>query len=71
MNKEDRFYINDTTYLTKRGEFILGTIIVLVVFGLALTIIGLININFLTPEACRDGFFDIKNTPECFVHRLG
>lgn len=32
---------------------------------------GLFVVNVLTPEHCRDGMFDIKDTPECSVYRLG
>lgn len=71
MKKENRIYINDTTYLTERGENVIGAILLTGLIALLFAVVGLINIHFLTPQECRDGFFDIKTTTECSKHRLG
>lgn len=53
--------------MTKRGKTIVTTIVVV----LTLLAVSFINTNYLTPEKCRDGILNIKNTEQCHKYRIG
>jgi hypothetical protein len=55
------------TTLTKRGKAVVATIL----FALFLLTLALVNVNLWTPEKCRDGILNIKNTEKCHIYRIG
>lgn len=67
-----RTYIgNSNVYLTERGENALAITQLIVGLIVILLITGLVNVNLLTPEKCRDGILDIKDTEACQIYRFG
>lgn len=70
MKRQDRIYLSDSTYLTRRGETVLGTIVILGAVVIAAAALGFLNVNFATPDNCRDGWFAIKDTPACKMFLL-
>lgn len=53
--------------LTPRGKFVFGTLGAIAV----LLAVSAFNTNVLTPEECRDGLFNIKQTDVCFKYYIG
>jgi hypothetical protein len=70
QKRNGRTYIGQNTYLTERGEALIDlTKLVATVIAVVLAA-GLFNVNVLTPQECRDGLLQIKDTPECSIHIL-
>ena len=53
--------------LTQRGKIVVAGLVA----TLGFLIIGLINVNLLTPAECRNGILDIKKTDECRIYLIG
>lgn len=53
--------------LTKRGKRLaVATIVILTLLAMSF-----INVNYFTPEKCRDGILNIKTTEQCHQFRIG
>lgn len=47
--------------LTQRGKIVVALTAIVSI----LTLLALYNVNIATPEECRDGLLNIKQTPQC------
>lgn len=69
MRNPNRVYIGKSNvYLTSRGEAVLYSIMATVAAAAFLLVLGLVNVNLLTPQECRDGLLSIKDTAACSVY---
>jgi len=66
MRNPNRIYIGKSNvYLTSRGETVLYSIMATAAIAVFLLVMGLVNVNLLTPQECRDGLLAIKDTTTC------